>query len=130
MKQVIEVYAGIWIIMILMWTAIAFTVINLNVAQARKTYNDVKAEIQACNGNMEAFRNANSDKYNPETGLFEYNGGSFSYTLDVSRVDNLRNYEAGNETYIYNDLFKIDLEYTYHVPLFGKQLYPQIGYVY
>ena len=37
---------------------------------------------------------------------------------------------AQNETWIYNDIYKISLVYTYSVPLFGTQVYPIEGYTY
>ena len=52
MRQVVEAYVGLWIILTLFWVAIAFTSINLNVSQARKIVSDIKAEVQASNGSV------------------------------------------------------------------------------
>lgn len=132
MKTVIEAYASIWAILLLIWIAIAFTSINLNVAQARKTYNDIKAELQACNGNLNVFQANHGGTLNADGSYTskEYSGNGYKFTFNVEFADTNRNYSATNETYIYNDLYRLTVNYSYAVPLFGKFDYPQLGYVY
>lgn len=150
MRQVIESYALILTIALLSVLAIAFTSINLNIVQARRIYNDVRAEIQASNGaivptgpNPEDNVMVNN-KYYPHTrtltGKEMGSEEGYQFMLDhhygfyykVSRTsmtpadhDILRE----DETFIYNSIYKIDFVYTYSVPLFGRMVYPIEGYV-
>ena len=52
MKQVVEAYVGLWVIMFMLLLAMAFTSINLHVAQARRIMDSIKVEIQASNGHV------------------------------------------------------------------------------
>lgn len=138
MKQVIEAYVGIWILIIIMYICMAFTMINLNVTQARKTYNDIKAEISACNGSLEAYKNQHADSnitISPDGTELSYivikNGSGYSVSIkntEKNREDSWEN--SDNQTFIYNDLYKIDMNYFYSVPIFGMQNYPIKGYAY
>lgn len=132
MKQVVEAYIGIWILMVIMYICLAFTMINLHTTQARKIYNDIKAEISACNGDLEAYKNEHNgailDENKNKLTYASMVDNACLYTVTISK--DAREYQAANETYIYNDLCKIDLEYNYSVPIFGKQIYPLIGYAY
>ena len=122
MKQVVEAYAGLWVIMFLFLIAMAFTSINLHVAQARRIMDSIKSEVQASNGQY-VFNHPipdtgyTEDVYNPD------NSYKYSYTIERSSlIDDSIN--DADETYIYNSVYKISLKYTYWVPLFGKQVYP------
>jgi hypothetical protein len=132
MKTVVEAYASIWAILLLVWIAIAFTTINLNVSQARKTYNDIKAELQACNGNLSIFQANHGGTVNADGSYtsHEYTGNGYTFSFNVEYADTNANYTATNQTYIYNDLYRLNMTYTYGVPLFGTFTYPQVGYVY
>ena len=132
MRNVIESYAGIWVICILFIIGLAFTCINLNVTQARKIYNDVKSEVQASNGAIVP----SSGRYyyssaTDTTNKYSLQGNGYQYEYSIIRksvgTDNMR---SADETYIYNDLYQISLKYEYYVPLFGKQVYPITGYAY
>lgn len=136
MKQVIESYVGIWIIMLLFILAMAFTIINLNVIQARKIYSDIKAEVQASNGSIipegqnRAYVNSRNVVIDGERPYTIENGG-YQYEYSIIResiVD--AGIQATDETFIYNSLYKVSLKYEYYVPLFGKQIYPITGYAY
>ena len=52
MRTVVESYVGLWVIVFILMLGIAFTSINMNVAQARKIAADIKAEVQASNGQI------------------------------------------------------------------------------
>lgn len=134
MKQLVEAYIGIWLLCILLWIGIAFTGINLHTAQARKTFNDIKAEVQACNGDLSAFHTISTSQnitYDAATDIYTYQGTSYHYDFKITQVSAGDSaYTASNETYIYNSLYKLQLDYYYAVPLFGGQVYPQIGYIY
>lgn len=119
MKQVVEAYAGLWIIMILLMLAISFTSINMNTAQARKIVADIKAEVQASNGTIV-----------PDTNMLEGQGGNitqdgYAYKYQIDRQSLVsEGLNDSSESYIYNSIYKIRLEYEYVVPLFGRQIYP------
>ena len=124
MKQVVEAYVGLWVIMFMLLLAMAFTSINLHVAQARRIMDSIKAEIQASNGQY-VFNNPIPDDGFEDTVHPE--GSTFRYSYKVERqslIDDGIN--DADETYIYNSVYKINLKYVYWVPLFGKQIY-QIG---
>lgn len=134
MKQVIETYAAVWVIMLLFMLALAFTTINMNVIQARKIYNDIVAETQASNGlnvdNSDRLYYSSTAQTDPLLNCTLASDG-FQYEYSVIRqsfVD--ENKTADNETYIYNSLYKVSLKYEYYVPLFGKQVYPITGFAY
>lgn len=134
MKQVIETYAAVWVIMLLFMLALAFTTINMNVIQARKIYNDIVAETQASNGlNVDGTGRLYYSSTAPSDPnmLCTLANDGFQYEYSVIRqslVD--ENKTADNETYIYNSLYKVSLKYEYFVPLFGKQVYPITGFAY
>lgn len=134
MKQVIETYATVWVIMLLFMLALAFTTINMNVIQARKIYNDVVAETQASNGLNVGSSNRlyySSAEQTDATKRCTLANDGFQYEYSVIRqsiVD--ENKTAADETYIYNSLYKVSVKYEYFVPLFGKQVYPITGFAY
>lgn len=132
MKQVVENYAGVWVICILFVFAMAFTMINLHVVQARKIFNDIKSEVQASNGAIVD----SSDRYyytsHPDTDpdyTLAKDGFQYEYSVIRQSVTDM-NIQNADETYIYNDLYKISLKYEYNVPLFGRQIYPMTGFAY
>lgn len=126
MKQVVEVYVGIWVIVFMFLFAMAFTSINLNVSQARKVMSDIKAEIQASNGSI---LGGKGFYHGESANTLQNSGYYFEYLIQeqdiASNADSL-----ASETYIYNKIYKIRLEYEYWVPLFGKQLYPIESFAY
>lgn len=131
MKQVIESYSAIFIILILFLLGTAFTTINMNITQARKIYNDIKSEVQASNGaivdDTDRFYYNSTDASNAFVYTLTSNGYQYEYSVvRQSLVGN--NAQANDETYIYNDLYKISLKYEYYVPLFGRQVYPMTGF--
>lgn len=124
MKQVVEAYAGLWVIMFLFLLAMAFTSINLHVAQARRIMDSIKAEVQASNGQYVNNVEIPYDvplKIEDKTHL----DNAYMYSCVIERTSPIdKNINDADETYIYGDVFKISLKYTYWVPLFGKQIYP------
>ena len=142
MKSVVDAYIGLWLIMVFLLLCIAFTSINLNVIQARKMYNDIKAQVQAANG----------DFVDKTTNVFEYDSTDATHVSNQSHPEDIRTVghdgyqykyrstrqalsasdiiQADNETWIYNDIYKIEFRYRYGVPLFGLQEYPIVGYTY
>lgn len=135
MRQVIEAYALILTIALLSILAIAFTSINLNIVQARRIYNDVRAEVQASNGaivptdtNLYATKDK-GDPYVTQQFLQDHHYG-FTYTIKrESLTPNSHNITQEDETFIYNSIYRINFVYVYSVPLFGRQYYPIVGYV-
>lgn len=126
MKQVVEGYIVVMGTALMIMLAIAFTGINIHVSQARRIYSDIKAEIQASNG-----------AYIEESGLYTRTSNTtladdgFSFNYKVTRESISNGYITSNaETYIYNDIYRIELEYVYAVPIFGRQIYPITGYAY
>ena len=133
MKQVIESYAANFIILILFLMGMAFTSINLNVTQARKIYNDIKAEVQASNGAIVGesgrYYHNSTDESNTYKYRLDTDGYQFEYSvIRQSIVGN--SIQSADETYIYNDMYKISLKYEYFVPLFGRQVYPMTGFAF
>lgn len=133
MKQVVESYASLFIILILFLLGMAFTSINMNVTQARKIFNDIKSEVQASNGSIvppsgRYYHNSTDDS---NTYVYKLSTTGYQYEYSVIRQSVVGNsIQADDETYIYNDLYKISLKYEYFVPLFGRQIYPMTGYAY
>ncbi len=129
MRIIIESYAGIWVMLLLFIIAMAFTTININVGQARKIYNDIRAEVQASNGSV--VDDTGRFYYNSATDNVKSSTSGYQFEYSIIRqglVDD--NIQAGDETYIYNNVYKISMRYEYYVPLFGKQVYPMTGYAY
>ena len=159
MRQVIESYALILTIALLSILAVAFTSINLNIVQARRIYNDVRAEIQASNGAIIPTDDnfIENHLYYPytetisgqkmgsdathcgnETGTYAKNGKDFmlahhyGFYYKVSRTSMTpfdHDILREDETFIYNSIYRIDFVYTYSVPLFGRMVYPIYGYI-
>lgn len=131
MKQVIESYSAIFVIMIMFLLGTAFTSINMNVTQARKIYNDIKAEVQASNGSIVNASNRYYYNSTSEGNTYKYtlenNGYQYEYSVVRQSIQN-DSIQSADETYIYNDLYKISLKYEYFVPLFGRQVYPMTGF--
>lgn len=135
MRSVVETYAAIIIILMMFLLGMAFTTINLNVTQARKIYNDIKAEVQASNGAIVPdtdYYYYNSAKISEDNNhIYTLADSGYQYEFSVTRQSIINNnIESPDETYIYNDLYKISLKYEYYVPLFGKQVYPMTGFAY
>lgn len=129
MKSVIESYVGVWIILIFTLLSIAFLNIHLNVMQARRINNEIKTEVQATNG---SFVPTNTDIYiykSSDAGISYENGNFYEYDYTVERCSAVNNKDGGN-SFIYNDVYKINLIYRYSVPLFGEQVYPITEYTY
>lgn len=129
MRQTVEMYIGFFMLLLIMILAMAFTTINIHVSHARTLYNSVKAQVQASNGAM-------VDSSNEFTADFVKNGctfrdDGFEVAYIVKRVSNSSDSaEQYNQTWIYNDIYRVDLFYVYNVPFFGRQVYPISGYVY
>lgn len=121
MKQVIEAYVGLWIVVFMLMIAISFTSINLHVSQARRIMNSIKSEVQASNGSVVTDESGILEGTSIQT--LKNDGYTFKYTITRQTVVNDA-ISSEEETYIYNDIYKISLLYEYVVPLFGKQVYP------
>lgn len=124
MRSVVDAYVGIWIICIVMLLAMGFTMINLHVSNARHIMSDLKAEVQASNGAMVP----------ADTGIYtqpKQEGYGYHYTFQIERQNILAtDRDMEGNSYIYNNIYKISLNYVYSVPLFGKQVYPLVSYTY
>ena len=133
MRSVVETYAAIVIILMIFLLGMSFTTINLNITQARKIYNDIKSEIQASNGaivddsNYYKFRSFEGDN---TTYTLSTTGYQYEFSVTRQSILDSTTIESEDETYIYNDLYKISLKYEYYVPLFGRQIYPMTGFAY
>lgn len=122
MRQVIETYAIVWAVAIIMVLAIAFTSINMHTIQARKIYNDIRAEIQSSNGALVD----SSDTLELKKVVRE---NAYWYECKITRQTPVAHNKADDaETFIYNSIYRIELIYHYAVPLFGAQTYPLAGY--
>ena len=133
MKQVIESYSAIFIVLILFLMGMSFTTISMNVTQARKIFNDIRSEVQASNGaivdNTDRYYYNSTDSSNAYVYKLSTTGYQYEYSIvRQSIVGNSA--QSDDETYIYNDLYKISLKYEYYVPLFGRQIYPMTGFAY
>ena len=129
MRQVIESYALILTLVLLSMLAIAFTSINLNVVQARRIYNDVRAEVQASNGAIVPVTGKYTSK--PDylsTEFTQSHHYGFTYTITREQITD-HGIANEDETFIYNSIYKINFIYVYSVPIFGAQYYPISGYV-
>lgn len=130
MKNVIEMYLGIWVIMILLYLCLAFTSINMNVVQARNILNTVKEEVRASNGGVLKDNLTYTVKSKDKGVTLANNGYSFEYKITKQSLYTDKNgnsiYEDATKdsTFIYNNVYKIELKYRYTVPLFGIQVYP------
>lgn len=124
MRSVVDAYVGVWIICIVMLLAMGFTMINLHVSNARHIMSDLKAEVQASNGAMVP----------TNTGIYtqpKQEGYGYHYTFQIERQNILAtDRDMEGNSYIYNNIYKISLNYVYSVPLFGKQVYPLVSYTY
>ena len=81
MKNVIEMYLGIWVIMILLYLCLAFTSINMNVVQARNILNTVKEEVRASNGGVLKDNLTYTVKSKDKGVTLANNGYSFEYKI-------------------------------------------------
>lgn len=131
----IEMYTAFFMLVVFMLLATAFTAINIHIGQAKTLYNSLKAEVQASNG-MYVPDSATPGSAVPFGHSFEENGYTFRddgfemayyITREYDSNNDITNY---NETWIYNDTYKLTMIYVYHVPFFGRQIYPISGYVY
>lgn len=139
MKTIIEIYVGIWVIMLVFMLAISFTSVNAHVSQARRVFNDIKAEVQASNGAVlstqsggtQADSAGNEFVWDFETNKCTFKEDGFEFAYIISRQEYVKNsITEYDETFIYNDLYKVTLIYVYKVPFFGYQVYPITGFVY
>lgn len=126
MRTVVESYVGLWVIMLMLMLGIAFTSINMNVSQARKIASDIKAEVQASNGKIV---DSTDILTGGGTATLESNGYEYNYEIQRQSLVDLDKKED-SESYIYNSIYKIKLEYKYAVPLFGTQIYPIVTFAY
>lgn len=128
MRQVIESYSYILVIVLILWLGIAFTAINLHTVQARRLYQNVRTEVQSSNGAMVDDSNIYTSSADKMTDDFrKQNGFGFKYVIE--RQNPLDQYEGEeDETFIYNSIYKITFIYVYNVPLFGQQVYPIEGF--
>lgn len=130
MKNVVEMYIGIWVIMILLYLCLAFTSINMNVVQARNLLNTVKTEVSASNGGILKDKLTYTVKSKDNGVTLKNNGYSFEYKITKqslytdSNGNSIYDDATKDSTFIYNNVYKIELKYRYSVPLFGIQVYP------
>lgn len=129
MKNIIEGYIGIWIVLILLYLCLAFTSINMNVVQARNLLNTYKEEVSASNGGIvgasgELVFDSNSRGITLANNGYEYKCTITRLSLYNDGIHDIQEEATENSTFVYNDLYKIQLTYEYTVPLFGRQIYP------
>lgn len=129
MRQSIEIYIGFMMLMLIMILLMAFTTINMHVSHARTLYNSVKAQVQASNGAIVPSSGEYSADFRKNGCTFKDDGFEVAYIVKriSSSSDSADQY---NQTWIYNDVYRLDLFYVYNVPFFGCQVYPITGYVY
>lgn len=129
MKNIVEAYIGVWVLTILLYLCLAFTSINMNVSQARDIANDIKTQIKASNGSI-LTENTYTYKSKDDGITLKNNGYSFDYTITKQSLytdENGQNVYAdisNDNSFKYNDIYKVELYYRYTVPIFGTQLYP------
>ena len=127
MRQIVETYVGMWIVMFVLMLGISFTAINMHTIQARRIYNDIKAEVQASNGALTG--QDGKYVYNSENHNITLGNCNYAYTYTVSRQNVVNHNDMDrDETYIYNSIYRVNMVYCYNVPLFGLQVYPISGY--
>ena len=140
MKSVVETYVGIWSILLFTILSSAFLSIHLNVIQARRICDNLKTYVQTTNGSFigteEYSSNSKSEDGSdilrdnaPSQPISFSNGSLYEYSYDIERCT-ISDAKSSGETFLYNDIYKIDFEYTYVVPLFGRQIYPMQIYTY
>lgn len=129
MKNIIEGYVGIWIILILLYLCLAFTSINMNVVQARTLLETYKEEVSASNGGI--VDASNEYVFDSSSKGITLSNNGYSFVCKITRLslynDGVNDIYADatkDSTFVYNNLYKIQLTYEYTVPLFGKQVYP------
>lgn len=129
MKNIIEGYIGIWIVLILLYLCLAFTSINMNVVQARNLLDTYKNEISASNGDIVG--SSNKYVFDSDSKNITLSNNGYEYDVTITRLSlyndgthDIYNDATKDSTFVYNNLYKVQLNYTYAVPLFGKQVYP------
>ncbi len=146
MKSIVDAYIGLWIIMVFLMICVGFTSINLNIGQCRKMYNDIKAQVQAANGSMidtttNVYIVDSTNSLDPSTTgvvllpdesvrTIKKNWYAYRYKITRKQLSSSNLKQADNETWIYNDIYRIEFYYWYGVPLFGTQEYKIVGYTY
>lgn len=139
MKSVIETYVGIWIILLFTIISSAFLSAHLNVIQARRMCNNLKTYVQATNGSFITSNIYQSDsKVEDGTDLLRKSSSSpisfahgdlyeYNYTIEKMSITDAK---SEGESFLYNNVYKIDFNYAYGLPLFGRQIYPMEVYTY
>lgn len=129
MKNIIEGYIGLWIVLILLYLCLAFTSINMNVVQARNVLQTYKEEVQASNGGI--VDSSNKYTYDSKSNGITLNNNGYHFKCEIKRLSlynnggtSIYNDATKDSTFVYNNLYKVQLTYEYTVPLFGKQVYP------
>lgn len=124
MKNVIESWVAVLVVLLIFILGVAFTSVNMHVLHARRVYNDIKAEIQASNGQIvgDTDELIGSYKWDDDSAIYKY-------TYRITRQNTLASdMHEDDETYIYNELYKVELIYVYTVPYFGRLTYPLTGF--
>lgn len=129
MKNIIEGYIGIWVILILLYLCLAFTSINMNVVQARNIINTYKVEVSSSNG--EIVNSTNKYVFDSASKGITLANNGYAYKCEITRLSLYKDGDTDiytdatkDSTFVYNNMYKVQLYYTYTVPLFGKQVYP------
>lgn len=132
MRQTVEMYIAFLMLILFMTLAMAFTSINLHVSHARSLFNSVKANIQASNGNFADLQSNDIYSVSFKDNGYKFSEDKFEVAYTVERVYNTSNEVVGDfhETWIYNDVYELNMVYVYNIPIFGLQVYPISGYVY
>lgn len=129
MRNIIDGYVGILVIMLLVTLCLAFTTINLDITAAKKIYNDVVSEIENTDG---AILDTDKYSYNNDNDTYTYTkkaeNNAYVYTITVKREDIGSEITDTGQTFIYNSIYKVNMKYQYFVPLFGRQTYVTGGY--
>lgn len=129
MRNVIDGYVGIMIILVLVMLGVSFTTINMDVTMATKIYNEIVDEVQSTNG---AILTSNKFSYDSSTDTYTYtkkaDNNAYSYEIVIKKESIGSPSEDNAQTFIYNDIYRVDMNYTYNVPIFGKQIYKTGGY--
>lgn len=129
MKNTIELYTSFFMVVLFMLLAMAFISINIHIGHAKTLYNSLKAEVQASNGMYIPEGNELSASFAENGYTFKDDGFEMAYYI-TREYDSSEDITSYNETWLYNDTYKLTMIYVYNIPFFGRQVYPISGYVY
>jgi hypothetical protein len=88
-----------------------------------------KEEVSASNG--EIVGDSNKYTYDSSSKGITMSNNGYAFTCTITRLSlyndgttDIYDDATADSTFVYNNLYKVELNYEYVVPLFGKQVYP------